>query len=80
MAKQDVFMWVGAVLILLGIFFDIMGVTGATVLADDGDYDFFMGMTIVGMCTAVFLIPGIILFAMGRKIKREEKGLAKIAS
>jgi hypothetical protein len=73
-------MWLGALLILGGIMFDIMGVTSGTVLADEGEYDFFMGMTIVALCTATMLVPGIILFAMGRKIRREEEETTKIAS
>lgn len=80
MAKQDLYLWLGAVLILMGVFFDILGVTGATVAADEGENDFTMGMIVVGLCSATFLIPGIILFVMGWKMKREEQELGKIAS
>ncbi len=67
--RDDLYRWIGAILIVLGIFFDLIGIMGATVMpSDNGGMDFTMGMVVVGICSAVFLVPGIVLFVWGYKL------------
>lgn len=72
--------WLGAILIVLGIFFDVLGILSFTVMPqEEGGSDVGMGIAVIGLCSAVFLIPGIVLFAWGYKLGQKERELQKLA-
>lgn len=78
--RDDLYRWIGAILIVLGIFFDLIGIMSVTIIpSEEGGSDFGMGMAVVGLCTVIFLIPGIILFVWGYKLGQKEKELEKLA-
>lgn len=70
--KDDVFRFVGIFLIGFGIFFDALAVLGATVFSEEVEVPPITYVGVFGICTASFLIPGIILYSMGRKMGKEE--------
>jgi hypothetical protein len=59
-------------LIGLGVFFDIIGITGATIFSNALEAPPITYLAIFGLCTITFLIPGIILYSMGRRMGKEE--------
>ncbi len=75
--KDDMFRWIGGILIGLGIFCTMVGVFG-TISPPEGntsqDY-----LIIIGFCTSTLLIPGIVIFAWGWKLGKEESELEKLA-
>ncbi len=77
--KDDVYRWIGAILIGLGLFFVLMSLMGATIWQEELEATPEAYYGIAGLCTAVFLLPGIALFAWGWKLGLKERDLEKLA-
>jgi predicted RNA-binding Zn-ribbon protein involved in translation (DUF1610 family) len=77
--KDDFYRWIGAILIGLGIFFVLLSLMGATIWQEEMEAlpEAYYG--IIWICTAVFLLPGIAIFAWGWKLGQEERELEKLA-
>jgi DNA-directed RNA polymerase subunit RPC12/RpoP len=78
--RDDIYRWTGAFLIISGLFFDLVGIWAATSIPpEDGGPDVGTGMFMVGMCTVLFIIPGIILFVWGYKLGQDESNWQNLA-
>ena len=77
--RDDLYRWIGAILIGLGIFFDMVGILGATVINEEMESPPKSYWGIVGLCTVVFLLPGIAIFSWGYKLGKKESELEKLA-
>jgi DNA-directed RNA polymerase subunit RPC12/RpoP len=77
--KDDVYRWIGAILIGLGLFFDMVGILGATVINEEMEAPPESYWGIVGLCTVVFVLPGIAIFAWGWKLGQKQRELEKLA-